>query len=233
MEKGLAQRATELRDLAERLISGDTEALKAIKTAAHKLRGIAGTYGHQDLTDLAKELEQKTSVSTKEEIISLAHQLASAALEISHREAAAQSGEEAAKTMPQPSPGAPSTEYRILAIDDDSQTRELLDLTLRRLGKFNATILSSAQKALELLQNEPFDLVLVDAMMPDMDGRKFIHALKATGGEAANVTIAILSAASAEELGWQELHQWSVNWMSKPFRPQQLVEEIRKLLERI
>ena len=63
MESGLAERAKALRELSARVEAGDIVARKALKTESHKLRGVAGTYGHQELTDKAAELEQRASLS--------------------------------------------------------------------------------------------------------------------------------------------------------------------------
>jgi HPt (histidine-containing phosphotransfer) domain-containing protein len=57
MEAGLIVRAQTLRDAAARLLAGDESARKVLKQESHKLRGIAGSYGYEMLTELAAELE--------------------------------------------------------------------------------------------------------------------------------------------------------------------------------
>ena len=76
MERGLVDRARALRAMADRLDAGDQSARREIKTESHKLRGVAGSYGHNDLTDLAGQLEQRASVSPPATVTALTRSLA-------------------------------------------------------------------------------------------------------------------------------------------------------------
>jgi HPt (histidine-containing phosphotransfer) domain-containing protein len=78
MEAGLVGRANNLREAAAQLLQGDDSARRALKLEGHKLRGIAGSYGHQHLTDLAAELEQRASFSPPPMLDQLARDLAAA-----------------------------------------------------------------------------------------------------------------------------------------------------------
>ena len=76
LESGLIERARILRELAARVEAGDASARKELKTESHKLRGVAGSYGHDDLTELAGQLEQRASVSPPATVGQLARELA-------------------------------------------------------------------------------------------------------------------------------------------------------------
>src|SRR5436190_11309442 len=81
MESGLIERARSLRELAARVENGDAQARKELKSESHKLRGAAGSYGHQDLTDKASQLEQRASVSRPATVGQMARDLADLAEE--------------------------------------------------------------------------------------------------------------------------------------------------------
>jgi CheY-like chemotaxis protein len=252
MESGLAGRAKNLRDAAARLVAGDQTARKVLKQEGHKLRGIAGSYGHQHLTDLAADLELRASLSPPPMLETLASQLAAAAEEVSERsEKAANKGQQATLatapavvtgTSPEPpsrkrggslKPQVQSAEggaLRVLAMDDDPTTLRLLRLTLRDIGGFDALIVTSAREAIETMRIREFDAVVSDAMMPDMNGKEFCVAARALGGWAAQVPIIILSAATADELGWKGGLPESTAWLRKPFMPSTLVRDVARIV---
>lgn len=234
MESGLAERARELREMATRIESGEASARKQLKTESHKLRGVAGSYGHQDLTDLAAELEQRASMSPPATVCRLARELADLADQKASRSEPPPVGPSRAPPPPsqpprvseRPKPKPPGERLRVLAIDDDPVTQRLLSLTLAQVGGFDATIVHSASQALELLGTQAFDIVLSDAMMPDMNGRDFRRTARAAG---ASMPIVILSAASASELGWSSELGKSDAWLRKPFKPTELVQELTRI----
>jgi CheY-like chemotaxis protein len=242
MESGLIDRAKALRAYAAQLESGDAAARKAIKTESHKLRGVAGTYGHQTLTDKAAELEQRASLSPPAVVGRMARDLADLA-EAAGAHAKVESARPtatAAAVPPAPAPvkGAsdkPATaaqtaaaKLRVLAMDDDPLTLRLLALTLKQVGGFDATIIESANVALELLARERFDIVITDAMMPEMNGKELCQRARALG---VSVPVVILSAASPDELGWSSGLSGATAWLRKPFKPTELVRDIHRILK--
>jgi CheY-like chemotaxis protein len=122
-----------------------------------------------------------------------------------------------------------SARTRVLAVDDEQSDRMLLELTLGRLGGFEATVVGSPLEALQLLGSQPFDLVLADAMMPELNGRQFVRSVHESSA-AGSIPVVILSAASPEELGWDMQSDGPTAWLRKPFVPRELVEQLRKIL---
>jgi CheY-like chemotaxis protein len=68
-------------------------------------------------------------------------------------------------------------------------------------------------------------------MMPDMNGKEFCAAARQLGGYAATVPIIILSAATQDELRWQNELSGPVSWLRKPFVPTALVKDVAKVVE--
>jgi CheY-like chemotaxis protein/HPt (histidine-containing phosphotransfer) domain-containing protein len=267
MEAGLLTRAHTLRDAVQRLLTGDESARRVLKVEGHKLRGIAGTYGYAQLTDLAAELEQRASLSPPPVLGELATKLADAAEEVGKRSASgqppspqptatpasvsAQSGPQISVKPPIRASAAPRTAaksakalaarpqiqgadggpLRVLAMDDDPTTLKLLRLTLVDIGGFDATIVTAGKNALDEMRLRNFDVVISDAMMPDMNGKEFCCAARMLGGYAANVPIIILSAATQDELRWQNELEGPVSWLRKPFVPTALVKDVAKIVE--
>lgn len=237
LESGLTDRARLLRELAGRLEAGDEAVRKQIKTESHKLRGVAGTYGHGDLTDLAGQLEQRASISPPAAVGQMTRELADLAEAKGRRSQPPHDPHpEPPSDAPPPRPSQrppppPSKNHalRVLATDDDPITQRLLTLTLQQVGGFDAKIVGSAAEALVLLDSERFDVVISDAMMPDMNGRDFRREARARG---ATMPIVILSAASPEELGWSEESGSTELWIRKPFKPSQLVKDILGIVEK-
>lgn len=235
MESGLVERARSLRELAARIENGDAQARKELKSESHKLRGVAGSYGHQDLTEKASQLEQRASVSPPASVGQMARELADLAEEKGRKSKpppAAPAPDAQASSAPRNSkPAAPRAatsgpRLRVLAMDDDPITRRLLLLTLEQVGGFEAQIVSSAAEALDSLSKHTFDLIVADAMMPDMNGRQFSSAARAQG---AKMPIVILSAASPDELGWPSDGGSGDRWLRKPFKPTDLVRDLLRI----
>jgi CheY-like chemotaxis protein len=261
MESGLLTRARTLRDAVSRLLAGDESARRVLKQESHKLRGIAGSYGHDELTALAGELEKRASLSPPPQLQELTLRLAEAAEAVGKRSVGAQE-QSATRTEPQQSgpqgaavasmdehmnapvktrkrgaslrpvtQGAHGGALRVLAMDDDPTTLRLLHLTLCDIGGFDSVLLNSAKQALELMRTREFDVVITDAMMPDMNGREFCVAARQLGGHAERVPIIILSAATQDELHWRTGLPGPIAWLRKPFMPSALVKDIARVVQ--
>ena len=249
MESGLLTRAHTLREAVGRLLAGDESARRVLKQESHKLRGIAGSYGHDHLTALAGELEKRASLSPPPQLEELAIRLADAAEAVGRRSANTQHEPSSADTVqlieapPVPksrkrgqsarpkSQGAHGGALRVLAMDDDPTTLRLLHLTLTDIGGFDAVLMTSAKEALELMRTREFDVVISDAMMPDMNGQEFCIAARQLGGFAERVPIIILSAATQDELRWRTGLSGPVVWLRKPFMPSALVKDIARVAQ--
>lgn len=250
MEAGLIVRAQTLRDAVARVLAGDESARKVLKQESHKLRGIAGSYGYHGLTELAAELEMRASVSPPALLDELTLRLVRSAEEVSARASATnknvQPSAHTSQVLTVPTPvrrvsartgasrpapvlGAHGGPLRVLAMDDDTTTLRLLHLTLSQVGGFDAIVVTAARAALEELRVREFDVVISDAMMPDMNGQEFCIAARRLGGFAARVPIVILSAATKDELEWHSGLPGPVVWLQKPFMPSMLVQDIARV----
>lgn len=118
---------------------------------------------------------------------------------------------------------------RILLVDDDHAVQRLVTMTLGTTD-FEVVVASDGTTALELAVAQTLDLVLLDVMMPDMDGFAVAAALRARP-ETAKVPIIMLTArgssddlAQSQALGVQE-------HFIKPFSPLHLLKTVYAILE--
>jgi two-component system, OmpR family, response regulator VicR len=121
------------------------------------------------------------------------------------------------------------TKRRLLYIEDEQEMIELVRLILARRG-FEVIGANGGREGLEAVRNLLPDLVLLDLMMPDMDGWDVYQQMKA--GEATqNIPVIVVTAKAQSIDKVLGLHIAKVDdYISKPFSPQELVESIEKVL---
>jgi CheY-like chemotaxis protein len=103
---------------------------------------------------------------------------------------------------------------RILLAEDNPTTQSLVSVIMEQMG-FDLTIVDNGQAAVEFLEKEVVDLVLMDCQMPQMDGFKATAELRAKGIETPVVA---LTANPREENEKQFLAAGMNDFLSKPFR---------------
>lgn len=239
MVEGLPARADEFETASRNLEAGDAAARESIQRAAHKLRGTAASYGLTHLGALSAALEDAArSEAADVNIIQSARALAAAIRETARKvfpeaEASAPfTSRPAQTTTPGPTttslPALPASKLEgltALVAEDDDATRRLLELTLTQVGRMQARVFDGAFGLLEeLASRQRVDLVLIDAMMPGMNGRELIEALAERDLGQRVGRLVVLSAASIDELGWRLPDGVAVTWLRKPFRPNELLE---------
>lgn len=231
LRAALPERARELRAAAEQLSVDEASARVHIARLAHRLRGTAATYGAESLTDPAARLEAGAEADDVREVSSATIALAELA-EQATRGAPPATASATDTSTPAQVPGVfvkPLAGVRILAIDDDEATRRLLTITLVNLGGAAAWVEHAAPPFFEKRRAEAFDIVIVDAMMPELDGRACLERIALMPLTHAATRYFVMSASSPSELAWTLPPELGVRWLRKPFRPRDL---LRSLAER-
>ncbi len=118
----------------------------------------------------------------------------------------------------------------ILVVDDDLDTLTLIGLTLQRRG-FSVLKAQSGPEALEKLQVTLPDLVVVDVMMPNMDGYEVCRALKADP-RTSHLPVVMLTAKAQTASQLEGFRAGAIDYITKPVHPQDLVARISSVLER-
>lgn len=117
---------------------------------------------------------------------------------------------------------------RVLVVDDEVRIREVVQYALER-ESFRVAAVDDGAKALELLAREPCDLVILDVMLPGMDGLEICRRVRAT----SKVPILFLSARSDEIDRVLGLELGGDDYLVKPFSPRELVARVKAVLRRV
>jgi DNA-binding response OmpR family regulator len=117
----------------------------------------------------------------------------------------------------------------ILVVDDEADTLGLIELTLSTAG-FRVATSPGAMQALKLLQNEEYDLVLLDVMMPDMTGYDLLSKMREEMGIMTPVVF--LTAKNQPEDRITAESTGAAGYLTKPTTRGQLLDVIRQILGR-
>lgn len=115
----------------------------------------------------------------------------------------------------------------ILLVDDDLELTELL-AELLLLEGFNVTVVHNGQEALSLLKTQSFDLMLLDIMMPVLNGTETLKQLRKT----SNMPVLMLSARDDDIDRVLGLELGADDYLPKPFNDRELVARIKAILRR-
>jgi two-component system OmpR family response regulator len=119
---------------------------------------------------------------------------------------------------------------RILVVDDDANIREVVCFALAKAG-FETQTAEHGVQALEQCTVKVFDLVVLDVLMPEMDGIEVCRRLRAQA-ETARLPILFLSSRDDEIDRVVGLEIGGDDYVTKPFSPRELVARVRALLRR-
>ncbi|HDR7207148.1 TPA: response regulator transcription factor, partial [Bacillus cereus] len=118
-------------------------------------------------------------------------------------------------------------ESKILIVDDDKEIRNLISVYLENEGLKTQKV-EDAIQALQLLEEKEFDLIILDIMMPNMDGIEACMKIR----EDRNMPIIMLSAKSEDIDKIQGLASGADDYLSKPFNPLELIARVKSQLRR-
>ena len=119
---------------------------------------------------------------------------------------------------------------RVLAADDNPSTRRLISFKLQREG-FNVETVENGEQLVSRMAEFRPGLVILDLMMPIMDGYSALKALK-SNRDTSSIPILMLSSKNHEDDILRCLNAGAADFMIKPFSPDELVVRVRKLLSR-
>lgn len=122
-------------------------------------------------------------------------------------------------------------QVRILIVDDDRELRELIAETLCEYGYYSQAAKNGAE-LFAALEREPFDLILLDIMMPGEDGLSLCRRLRAPGTPHCAVPIIFLTALKDITDKVVGLEIGGDDYLCKPFHARELIARIRALLRR-
>ncbi len=119
---------------------------------------------------------------------------------------------------------------RVLVVDDEEDLLELVAYNLETSG-FHADRAATGRKALELAERYPPDLVLLDVMLPDLQGFEVLRLLR-TREKTRRVPVILLTAKTEEADKLVGFELGADDYITKPFSPRELLARVRAVLKR-
>lgn len=125
------------------------------------------------------------------------------------------------------SPTGAERSIRVLVADDQDMMRELLSMSLQRMG-YTVMTARNGKEAFELFQTHPFDLLLLDVVMPEMTGFEVCAAVR----QFSDVPVIMLTALSRPDDIVTGLEQGADNYITKPFSFKEVEAKIQAIVRR-
>ncbi len=117
---------------------------------------------------------------------------------------------------------------KILVVDDEPALTELIDFHLKRAG-YEVTTAANGWEAIDAVQQCKPDIILLDLMLPDLDGFGVCEILR-RDPLTATIPIIIISAWASPDSRNLGLELGAIDYLTKPFSPRDLVERVSMLL---
>jgi two-component system, OmpR family, response regulator len=117
----------------------------------------------------------------------------------------------------------------ILLAEDDPNISVIAKLSLERIGGFNVTVVNDGEKALTEALTQKYDLILLDEMMPKMNGLSVCREYKA---QCPSPKPIIFLSAKSQESDIREFADNGIGFIPKPFDPTKISNQIETLLKR-
>ena len=121
------------------------------------------------------------------------------------------------------------TKTRILVVDDEPDLLAELAPLLERTG-FSVVTASDGQIALNIVSRDPPDLIVLDVLMPRLDGREVLRQLRQSGNWTPVILLTRVGSPTERALSLQE---GADDYLNKPFEPLELIARIQAVLRRI
>jgi two-component system alkaline phosphatase synthesis response regulator PhoP len=121
---------------------------------------------------------------------------------------------------------------KILVVEDDPAVRDVVEYALSREGMETEAVSSGEAATERLFSGAPFDLVILDVMLPDTDGVTLCRELRSSDCASRDVPVVMLTARDDETSVVVGLEVGADDYVTKPFSPRQLVSRVRAHLRR-
>lgn len=121
---------------------------------------------------------------------------------------------------------------KILLAEDDSSIQLIAKMSLKKIGGHEVTAVDNGKLALEKAQSEKFDLIILDGMMPELDGFQTCHALKSNPA-TSDMPVVFLTAKNQQSDIDEGFKLGGIGYIVKPFDAKELCEEIDKIFNKI
>ena len=119
----------------------------------------------------------------------------------------------------------------ILIIDDEEDVRDIIQMGLKMAADWRVTTASTGKEGLELAQSNRPEVILLDLMMPEWDGKETLKQFKANQN-TAHIPVILMTAKTQSAISSELTELDLAGVITKPFRPLELPEQITEILNK-
>jgi two-component system KDP operon response regulator KdpE len=119
------------------------------------------------------------------------------------------------------------TPFNVLVVDDEEYILAFVGIKLKVSG-YQVSTATDGVQALEMIKDKVPDLVIIDLIMPRMDGPRLLKEIR----KISSVPVIILTAVDAQDVVIKELRSGADDYLHKPFNPDELVARIEAIRRR-
>ena len=120
------------------------------------------------------------------------------------------------------------SQHTVLIVDDSAVDRRLASGLLEKDGGFQILLATNGRDAIDMLKQQPVDLVLTDLQMDEMDGLQLVEAVRA---DFPLTPVILMTARGSEEIAVQALEKGAASYVAKRRLPQELLEIVHQVLD--
>lgn len=118
----------------------------------------------------------------------------------------------------------------ILIIDDEEDVKEIAQMGLEMAANWNVITASSGREGMELAELKKPEVILLDLMMPEWDGKETLKQLKANN-KTSNIPVILMTAKTQSAIAPELNNLDLIGIITKPFRPLELPKQITNILD--
>lgn len=204
----LPDKVAALEHLLKDLHEGSTDALEKIRLMAHTLHGSGSTFGYPEISSAARQLENAEVDDIEEHADQLMHAMSQATLS-----------------------GKVPAHPAILLVDDDADIANLLHAMISsKFPQYPVVFARSGTEALSMLRSRHYALIILDLLLPDMDGRHILGKIRKTA--QGSPAVFILSGVNKPTIKEACMALGATAFIAKPFAPEDIAEAIAAELSR-
>ncbi len=119
---------------------------------------------------------------------------------------------------------------KVLIVDDEDDIRVIAEISLRNVGGLETVVASSGTDGISRARDEQPDLILLDVMMPGMDGMQTLEQLRADE-TTASIPVIFMTARVQKHESDAYLDLGAIGVLAKPFNPMELAGDVREIFE--
>ncbi len=121
---------------------------------------------------------------------------------------------------------------KVLYVEDELDIQTIARISLEKIGGFNLNVCSSGKEALEQITDFAPDIILLDVMMPEMDGLETYKNIRYTPGCLDIPVVFMTARVQAHEIKYY-LELGAVDVIAKPFSPMTLADQVKTILSKV